>query len=130
MPEPPSISGRRDLVADSVPQAILTFIERFEQQRRLRVSDRLAGLVREEVLLRDVGHVAALIILGKEVVERLILMGPNVLWDRKPVVLSVREHWIDIIYHTPERIHPMADDLADCEFGESWVHGLKSTLVV
>jgi len=79
--------------------------------------DRLAGIVGQEVLLRDIGHVFGFRILRQQVVERLVLVRPDVLGDRKPPFLGVVEFRIDIEDHAPERKNPVANDLSDLKFG-------------
>ena len=82
----------------------------------VRVLHRFAGKVRQQVLLRDIGNVVAGLVLGEEMVERLILAGPQFLRDRKPPLLGVGENRIDVEDHPPERVDAMLDDLADREF--------------
>src|SRR4051812_10223017 len=55
----------------------------------LRMPDRLAGIVGQKVLLRNIGDVFGLRVLGEQVIERLVLVRANVLRDRKPPFLGV-----------------------------------------
>ena len=50
-------------------------------------------------------------------IERLILVRPDVLGDRQPPFLGIVEFRIDIEDHAPERKDPVTDDLSDLEFG-------------
>jgi len=82
----------------------------------------LARLVGQQVLLRHVGDVRGFSVLGEQVVERLILVGTHVFGDRQPPLLGVGEHRVDVIDHAPERIEPVAHDLADLELGVACFH--------
>src|ERR1700674_2937788 len=46
-------------------------------------------------------------------IERLILVRPDLLGDRQPPFLGVVEDRIDIEDHAPERKDPVTDDLSD-----------------
>ena len=80
------------------------------------VIDRLAGLVRNEVLLGHVGHVIALLVLGQEVVERLVLRRAAVLGDRAIPFLGVREHGVHVEHHPPKGVLAVADHLPEVIF--------------
>ena len=81
------------------------------------MADRLAGIVRQQVLLGDIGDVFRIRILREQVIERLVLVGPHLLGDRQPPLLGVVEFRIDVEDHAPEREDPVAHDLSDLEFG-------------
>ena len=85
----------------------------------LRMPDRLAGIVRQQVLLGDIGDVFGFRVLREQMVERLVLVRTHVLGDRQPPFLGVVEFRIDIEDHAPERENPVANDLADLELGSS-----------
>src|ERR1700704_283187 len=88
-----------------------------ENLRDLRVPDRLARIVRQQILLGDVGNVFRFRILGEQMIKRLILVRPILLGDRQPPFLGIVEFRIDIEDHAPERKDPVTDDLSDLKFG-------------
>ena len=48
-----------------------------ENFRHLRMPDRLAAVIRQEILLGDVGDVFGLVVLGEQMIVRLILVRPD-----------------------------------------------------
>ena len=56
----------------------------------------LSGLVGEEILLRDVGHILGVIVLGKQVIEGLILARTNVFGDGLPPFFGIVENRVDV----------------------------------
>src|SRR4030088_76847 len=50
-------------------------------------------------------------------IERLILVRPDILGDRQPPFFGIVEFRIDIEDHAPERKDPVTDDLSDLKFG-------------
>ena len=101
---------------------VLAGVEFVEDQRGMGVRHGLAGVVGQKVLFGDIGDVAGLIVFRQQVIERLVLARADFLGNLQPVFIGVGEHRIDIEDHAAEREHPMPDDLADAEFGESSVH--------
>ncbi len=83
----------------------------------MRVADRLAGVVDQQVLLGHVGDRRGLIVLGQQVVVGLVLAGPDLLRDRQPPLLGVGELGVDVEDDSPEREDPVTDDLTDGELG-------------
>src|SRR6185437_12970755 len=68
-----SLSGLRGrLIQRAVAADVLAALQFLEEMRHLRMAYGLAGLVSQQVLLGDVGHVGGLRVLGKQVVERLV----------------------------------------------------------
>ena len=59
--------------------------------RRPRDGRRLARVVADEVLLRDVGDVVGGLVLGEQVIEGLVLARPALLRDRLPPLVGVVE---------------------------------------
>ena len=70
-----------------------------------------------QVLLADVGDVAALGILGEQVVERLVLGRAHLLGDRLIPFLAVGEDRVDVEDHAAEIEQAVAHDLADARSG-------------
>ena len=79
------------------------------------MAKRLAGGVGHEVLLRDVGDVLALGVLGEQMVEGLVLARPHLLGDREPPFLGVVEDRVHVEHDAPERVDPMAHHGAEPE---------------
>ena len=103
---------------------IVTVLEAVEDQRGLRVGHRFAGFVGQQVLFRDIGGVNALLVLGQQVIEGLILLRTDLLGDRAPPFVGVGELGIDVEDNAAERENPVADDLAYAKFCESSVHNV------
>jgi hypothetical protein len=73
-------------------------------------------MVGQEVLLGHVGDILGFRVLGEEVIEGLVLVGPDLLGDRQPPVLGVVEFRIDVEDEPPEIEDPVSNHLADREF--------------
>ena len=58
-------------------RAIAAMAVLHEDLRHLRMPDRLAAVVRQQVLLGDIGDVFGLVVLGEQMIERLILVRPD-----------------------------------------------------
>ncbi len=69
------------LMLRHVAEAEHAIAQILEQFGNLRVSQRLIGLVGQQVLFRNISHVLGLGVLRQEMVERLILGGPDVGMD-------------------------------------------------
>lgn len=93
--------------------------------------DRLAGKVRNEILFRNIGDIFRVIILGEEMIVRLILGWPDFLRNRKPPIIGIAERRVDVENDTAKGIDPVLDDLTELIFGYSVVfhntHDHKST---
>ena len=117
------------LVRDPGAKLVGAVVEAFEDHRRLRVTHGLAGLVGQQVLLGNIGDIGVVVVLGQQVVERLVLGRPDVLGDGVPPFLGIGEHGIDVEHHAPEGEDPVLDHLADREFGKSRIHVEQPTRV-
>jgi hypothetical protein len=84
-----------------------------EYARNGRMIDRLVAFVMQQVLLADIGDIAALRIFGEQVIKGLVLMGANILRNRLISVVAVRKNRVDIENHTAKIEHAMLDDIAD-----------------
>src|SRR5262245_3231454 len=113
---PIALAGARE---DSVrvQKAVGAVLANVEQLGDLRVAQRLARVVGEQILLRDVGDVLGLGVLGEQMVERLILLWPRLGRDREPPFLRVVEDWVDVEDETAEVVDPMAHYLANPVLG-------------
>src|ERR1700741_2282131 len=57
----------------------------------LRMPDRLAGIIRQQILLGDIGDVFGLGIFREQVIERLVLVWSHLFRNRQPPLLGVVE---------------------------------------
>ena len=76
-------------MADPRAQHVVPLFEGFEDQGGLRVADRLAAVVGHQVLLRDIGDVGVLVVLGQQMVERLVLARADFLGNGIPPLWTV-----------------------------------------
>ena len=63
-------------MCQTAAQAIASGAELFEQLIHLRVIDRFAFGIGKQVLLADVGDVGTVLVLGQQVIERLVPIRP------------------------------------------------------
>ena len=78
---------------------------------------RLAAFVRQQILLRDIGDVVRFLVLGEQMVIRLILGRPHIFRNREPPFLGIVEHRVDIENDAAKREQTMAHDLTNAEPG-------------
>src|SRR5690606_38561097 len=91
------------------------------------MADRHTRGVRLEVLLGDVGEVRGFLVLGEQVVERLVLARANVLGNGFVPFVGVVEFRVDVVDHATKREQAMPDHLADSELGNpDTVHVCKT----
>src|SRR5436190_7464342 len=74
-------NGEEESIQRRIARTIAAGFILHEDLGDLRVPDRLAGLVRQQVLFGNVGDVFGFRILGEQMIERLILVRANVLWN-------------------------------------------------
>ena len=67
----------------------------------------------QQVLLADIGDIAAVRIFGEKMVERLILMRANSLWNGVIPFVAIGKNRIDIEHNTAEIENAMTHDIAD-----------------
>src|SRR5512147_1456402 len=67
---------------DEPPRQVSAVLDPDEDLVDLRMRHRLARVVRNQILFRDVSDIGAFRVFGEEVVERLVLARPYVLRDR------------------------------------------------
>jgi hypothetical protein len=82
---------------------MLVRIVGFEELGDLGMAHRAAGIIDQQVLLRDIGDVFGFLVLREQVIERLVLLGPDFLRDRLPPFLGVVERRINVENDTAER---------------------------
>ena len=90
------------------PRPVLSVVAQPEPSLSLSLSGTVEARVETEFGFR---------ILGEEMVEGLVLVGPDLFRDRQPPLLRVVEFRIDIENQPSEAEEPMPDHLADREFG-------------
>ncbi len=112
----------RALTARAIPFAV----EAFKHQLDIRVLDRLAARIGQEVLLGYIGHIGAVLVLGEEVVKRLILARPDFRGNGVPPFLGIGEFRVDVEDHAAKRKDAVPDNGADRKFRYAFVHGLSS----
>src|SRR5260370_42071511 len=83
-PEDDGSSRRQISIQRWVAWAIAARFVLDENLGDLRVPDRLAGIVRQQILFGDVGDVFGFRILGEQMIELLILVRPHLLGDPHP----------------------------------------------
>src|SRR5687768_5102938 len=87
----PGMPQRRALVPSLRPQPIAPAAEPLEHARNCRMIDRFAQLVGQQILLADIGNVARFLILGKKMVEGLVLGRTDLGGDRLVPFLAIGE---------------------------------------
>ena len=96
------VAGRRLLVQRRIARAVAAGLVLHEDLRHLRMPDRFAGIVGQKILLGDVGDVFGVRVFREQMIERLILVRPNLLGDRQPPFLGIVEFRIDVENHATE----------------------------
>lgn len=91
---------------------------------------RLTGLVGQKVLLRDIGDIVGMLVLGQKVIERLILARTIFFRDCLPPFLGVGKYRINVKNNATERVFPVPDDLAYGEFCLNVNHDSTTPAVV
>ena len=103
---------------------VATLVVEIEDFGDLRMAHRLAGLVRQQVLLGDIGDIFGFGVFREQMIERLILVRPNLGRNRLVPFLGIVEQRIDVENDPAKRIDAVPHDLADGVFGDSnLVHG-------
>ena len=87
---------------------------------------RLSGFIHDKVLLRHIGHVIALIIFGKQVIEGLIAMRAAFLGDGTVPFLGIRKLGVDVKDNTAKRVFLVPDNLAKMIFCVCLEHNLRN----
>src|SRR3984893_15922645 len=69
------------------------------------------------MLARHIGDVFGLVVLGEQMIERLVFMRTDFRGDRLVPFVGIVEYRIDVEDDAAERIEAVPDDLADLIFG-------------
>lgn len=102
---------------------VTSILERTKKVRDIRVFDRFAGIISDQVLFGHIGHVKALFILSEQVIERLLLRGAAFLWNCLIPFFGIVEFRVHVEHHSPERVFAVPNDLADVIFCALSDHG-------
>lgn len=105
--------SRRALVSQSAMQAVASAGKVREQLGNVRVIDRSTIAIAHEILLADIGNIGAFLVLGQQVVERLVPVRTNIFGDGFVPFLAVGKHGIDIEYDTAKPEKPVTHDVAN-----------------
>lgn len=73
--------------------------------------------VRQQILLADIGDVAAFGIFREQMVKWLVLGGPHRFWNGLIPFLAIGKNGVDIEHDTPEIKNTVAHDITDGELG-------------
>ena len=111
------VSPPAESVDEVLSEIVAPIAQLSEELGHLRMRDRLAALVGDEVLLRDVGLVMRVGVLGEQVVVRLVFCRTQVLGNREPPLLGVAEGRIDVVDDATKRMEAVPNDLTDPEAG-------------
>ena len=89
----------------------------------------------QQVLLADIGDIAAVRIFGEKMVERLILMRANSLWNGVIPFFAIGEDRVDIKHDAAKIEYAVAHDIADGKagFGDGrhfWIRFHGTNIVV
>jgi gamma-glutamyltranspeptidase/glutathione hydrolase len=103
-------------------QRVTAFGELAEQVAQIRMIHRLTGVVWDQVLLGNIGHVVGVVVLGQQVVERLTLAGTRALGDRVIPFVGVGKLRVDIEHHTAKRVFLVPHHLTQIVFRLSLQH--------
>ena len=96
-------------------QLVLAVVGRLKQPRDIGMANRFAAVIGQQILLADIGDIAAIGIFREKMIEGLVSWRLQVLWNRFIPFLAIGEDRIDIIDHAAEIENPVADDIANGE---------------
>jgi gamma-glutamyltranspeptidase / glutathione hydrolase len=113
---------RAGLLVQREVQRVVPVLEIPEEVGEVGMRHRLARIVRQKVLFGHIGHVVALVVLGQQVVERLVLRGPAVLGNGVIPFLGVGEPRVHVEDHAAKRMFAVPHDLAEMILGTSFQH--------
>jgi hypothetical protein len=88
----------------------------------------LFTVVIAQVLLADIGNVAALTIFSEQMVKGLVAVRPDILRDGLIPFLAIGEDGVDVEYHTPKAEQTVLHHIANAKTGMSDNGGVKTEL--
>ena len=77
------------------------------------MTDRFAAVVGQQILLADIGDIAAVGIFREQMIKRLVFRRLQILRNRVIPFVAIGENRVDIIDHAAKIEYPMADDIAN-----------------
>lgn len=107
------------------PHLISPAVKRLEQLVNLRMVNGPILSVTNQVLLTDIGDIRAVVILGEQVVERLIAARPQVFRDRLVPLLAIGEDRVDVEHDAAKIVEPVANDCSNAEAGADMTGGIN-----
>ena len=96
---------------------VLLCVEAFEIFMDLGMAHRRSRHINEQILLGHISHIFRVIILGEQMIERLVTARAGIFRNRTPPFLGVAENRINIEDYATERKQPVLYDLADLKLG-------------
>lgn len=104
-------------------QLILAVLERVKEIGDIGMIDRLARIIRDQILFRNIGDVIAVIIFCQQMVEGLIFAWAAIFGNGLVPLLGIAENRIDVEHDTAKRVFAVADDLSQLIFCAYFEHG-------
>ena len=89
---------------------------------------RLAGIIGHEILLGHIGDVITLIVLGQQMIVRLVLLGAVFFGNRLVPFFGIGEFWIDVKNHATKRMLLVADNLTEVIFCARTYHSIAAPI--
>src|SRR5262245_53993786 len=115
---PLAASGRGEgSIHQLCARPILPLLVLLEHLGDLRVAQGFTRLVRHQILLRNVGNILSLCVLGEQVIERLIFPWSHLRGYRLIPFLRIGEFRVDVEHDSSKRKQAMSHHLADLKTG-------------
>jgi hypothetical protein len=83
----------------------------------LRVPNGRSGVISEQILLRNISRIFRFLILGEQVIKRLVLARARLGGNGVIPFVRIVEFRIDVKNHATELKQAVFDDLSDSKFG-------------
>lgn len=96
-------------------QTIAIALKFFEQPRYGGVIHRFFAIIRNQILLTNIGNIIAVGVLSEQMIKGLILGRSNVLRNRFVPFFTVRKNGIDVENHAAKFEMPMTHDITNVE---------------
>ena len=116
------LRAEEDLMGQGIPELILSWKVLDEVVQNSRMFDWNRVFVYLQILLGDVGFIAARFVLGEQMVERLVLGRADFRRNGFVPLIRVGVLRIDIINHPAKAEEAMRDDLTDIELSLEFHH--------
>lgn len=104
-------------MAVDVPHAIPALGQSLKHRVDLRVINGARAAVFDQILLADIGDIAAVIIFGQQVIIGLILGWADRLWNGVIPFITIVEYGVDIKDYAAKIEHAVAHDIARRKIG-------------